>query len=413
VRVRHLFLVAALTLAAPVSASAETSCGSAPANTNIPNGAVFLSSSPGPVYSVLNAVGEYRSHSGISHGSGWYTHSSMRQPGVRDWDDSEVSCGLLPDWCCSGPLKASQLRDGYPGLAQVNGGALYAYYYEGNYWDGGGRPQWGWGGSGYEGLFLAYQRSLNASYVDDGRGATIANWLWSTAPYSVAYNGSTYFYRVGLYGSGTTSGNYSFYQYRDYEGINRNVADWYGAGKPTWNNGTVCSTSLAYGQAKALGAGAEIWNVRSYYHDYVSWADNAYDHARVVNGINALYNSIYSECHDSNTFTNGWDGFVTDLASASCFEPICDDAARQTANCFTAGECWHDGDKWAQVRDWTWQGPGPLDDNGWSITRSISPDNIGGWSGWQYGGQHHSVWGRDGSQTVLWNSGGSVYGCWN
>jgi hypothetical protein len=64
------------------------------------------------------------------------------------------------------------------------------------------------------------------------------------------------------------------------------------------------------------------------------------------------------------------------------------------------------------MRDWTWQSPGPSDDNGWAITRSISPDNIGGWNGWPYGGTNQSAWGRDGSQTVTWNSGGSVYGCW-
>jgi hypothetical protein len=413
VRVRHVLFAAALVLAYPLSANAETGCGSAPAGTNIPSGAVFLSSYPGPVYSVLSAVGEYRSHSGIAHGTGWYTHSSTRQPGQRDWDDSEVSCGLLPDWCCQGPLKGSQLRDGYPGMSQTTGGGLYAYYYEGSYTDGGGRPGFGGTASGYGGLFLSYQRSLNTSYVDDGRGTTIANWLWGTAPYSVAYDGSNFFYRVGFYGSGTSWSNYSFYQYRDYEGINQYTADWYGAGQPTWNHGGVCSTALAYAQAKALGGGAaEIWNIRNYYTDYVSNKYNAYDHARFVNGVNSLYNAIYTQCHDNNLWNNGWDGFVTDLGSAACFEAICDDAARQVANCFTAGQCYNDSDRWAQMRDWTWQSPGPSDDNGWAITRSISPDNIGGWSGWPYGNSYQSVWGRDTSQTVTWNSGGSIYSCW-
>ena len=81
---------------------------------------------------------------------------------------------------------------------------------------------------------------------------------------------------------------------------------------------------------------------------------------------------------------------------------ICDDAARQVRNCMSAGRCDTDSSSvWSSVAN-----------DGTTVARSISPDRLGGWSGHPYTGAGVSVWAYDTSNTVQWNSGGSVYGCW-
>src|SRR5690242_882756 len=86
---------------ASTEARAETACGSVGGGWNAPNGAVVLTTGPGIIKSVVNGVGEYYSHSMISHGVGsWVTHETMRQPDKRGW----------PDLCDGGPLNHDQLR---------------------------------------------------------------------------------------------------------------------------------------------------------------------------------------------------------------------------------------------------------------------------------------------------------------
>jgi len=377
-KTRVLLTIAAL-LALPIEAQAGvgTKCGSSPAGTNVPNGAVFLSSGAGPVLATLSAVGEARSHSGISHGNGWYTHSTMYEPQTRDWDDSETSCGVFGDYCCQGPLKGSQLQNGYPGSSQINGGGLYAFYYL----------------NGAAVNFFYYQRSMDPNYNVDTRGASVANWLWNSSNY--AWVGTGGFYRVGFTGV-TPYAQYSFYQYRDYQNINN--------GSVPWNYGDVCSTTMAYAQQQS-GMGV-VNNTRS--HNQVAGVVNSYDHTYVVAGLNALYNAVKQDCDDGSDLLH-------DIGAAlTCWEDICDDAARQVANCFSDGihgHCYDDSDTWKGIRDNRWPS-GPVDGNGYSITKSVSPDNIGGWGGWGWGSTPGaSVWSRDGNQGVAWNSGGSVYGC--
>src|SRR5881394_313578 len=88
-----------LAFAGNAYATSSVACGSQPAGNNIPGGAQFFSRAAGPVKGAIDGVGEYRTHSGISHGNGWYTHSTMFEPSRRDWDDSETSCGLAGDYC--------------------------------------------------------------------------------------------------------------------------------------------------------------------------------------------------------------------------------------------------------------------------------------------------------------------------
>jgi hypothetical protein len=389
---RPVLIAATLALVLPATARAEdVACGWSPADTNVPNGSIFMSRGSGPIKAVIDAVGEYRTHSGISHGNGWYTHSTTFQANQRDWADSETSCGVFGDYCCQGPLKGFELQNGYPGAGQIKGGALYKYYYSNN------GP--GYGGSANYGdtAFIYYQRSLDANWAVTTAGADIANWLWSRSNYAYVtsrVDGNSGFYRTGFTGV-TPYTQYLFYQYRDLQNINY--------GNVPWDYGNVCSTELAYAQQQAKGQ--VINNYRSYYG---AGPANSYNHDRLVNGLNQLYNAVSSECSGGLGF---WTGIGVGL---TCWEDICDDAGRQVSNCFADGingHCYNDSDRWAQIRDWQWQG-GPVDSNGYAITVSISPDNLGGWSGWGYGQPSHSVWGRDGSQQVYWNSGGSVYGCW-
>src|SRR3954463_7418565 len=61
------------------SDTSDIACGSAPAGWNVPNGSIVLSrGGEGPVTAVLDAVGEYRTHSMLSHGpGGQVTHETM------------------------------------------------------------------------------------------------------------------------------------------------------------------------------------------------------------------------------------------------------------------------------------------------------------------------------------------------
>ncbi len=367
------------------SASDAVACGSSPGGTNIPNGAVFLSQGSGPVMATLAAVGEARSHSGISHGNGWYTHSTTYEPRIRDWDDSECSCGWITgDYCCQGPLKGFELQNGYPGASQITAGGLYNFYYNVK--------------NGVAPNFLYYQRSLTAG-APDARGAAVANWLWSNSTYAWVtsrQDGGQGFFRVGFTGV-TPYSQYSLYQYRDYENINN--------GGIPWNYGAVCSTQLAYAQQQA-GKGV-VNNTRS--HHAVPGVPNSYTHDYVVAGLNALYNSVYNDCSDGNGFLESVGVFFT----CSGETDICDDAARQVSNCFADGKsgvCYNDGNRAEQVKNNQWPG-GPVDASGYSIAKSISPDNIGGWSGWAHSTPTASVWSSDGNQPVNFNTGGSVYSC--
>lgn len=314
-----------------------------------------LTRSNGPIRAVINAVGEYRTHSFISHGNGWTTHSTAYSPGRPGW----------PDYC-STPLKPAELERGYPGASQIDMGALYQFYY-----GGGGAIEAFW-----------YQRSPAS-----GAGNTVQSWLWTSSNYTwVAskQDSSRGLYRVGF--SWTPNVNYVLYQYRDSQNIQ-------GGNEYTEDTGAVCSTYLAYAQNRA-GQGTISNN-------------NTYNHSQTVAGINAIYNAVENECNSSAGF---WGGVA---AGITCFEGVCDDAARQVTNCFTRGICNSDNDSYyRQVRDNLWP-PGPTDSAGWSTAVSISPDAIGGWAGHSWGpAAPNPVWSWDGSQSVIWNSSGSVYSCW-
>jgi hypothetical protein len=355
------------------SGTTDAACGYTSATANLPAGAVGLSNGDGPIRSILESVGEYRTHSLISHGNGWYTHSTMYTPGRPGW----------PDYC-STPLEPSELQNGYPGASQVNEGGLYVFYHQ---------P----GGDGPTSFY--YQRSLAPNAA---AGDAIQSWLWYNAPYAWVgsrQDGGNGFYRVGfgpVNGPNTPYTQYVLYQYRNMEGIAAG-SGW------TYDYGNVCSTYLAYAQNQA-GFGT-ISN------------SNTYSHLQVVSGINALYSAVEDQCNNST-------GFWADVgAGITCLEGICDDAARQTANCFTDGangSCYTDDSRYytrvrdANLRDGSWSGwnKGPYDQAGYATAVAVSPDAIGGWNGHPWGTQApNPVWSADGNNTAQWNSPGNVYGC--
>jgi hypothetical protein len=334
---------------------ASTACGSSPAAWNAPDGALVLSRSQGPVGGTLSGVGEYRTHSMLAHGNGWVTHATMFSPTTTSW----------PTYC-STPLNPDELRNGYPGASIVSPGAIYAFLYG--------------GGSSVE--HIGYQRSCNSAQCPSDDGSDIANWLWNSSPYEWATSradGNQGLYRL-LVGTPPRATNYSLFQYRLIEGVN--------FGSVAWNNGAVCSTFLAYAQ---------------YMADKRAVTAYTYPHDAVVNAMNGLMGAVENECREGIGF---WKNIAVNV---TCFENICDDAARQVANCMSVGRCDTDdddpGNTFAGVRD-----------NPTSTATSISPDRLGGWSGhpWEgyLEGSGVSVWAADTEQAVQWNSGGNVYGCW-
>ncbi len=329
------------------SDTSDVACGSSPSGWNAPNGSLVLNrGGEGPVTAVLDAVGEYRTHSMLSHGPGGaVTHETMHSPGINGW----------PTYC-STPLRVGELRDGYPGASRVNQGAIYRFLY------GGGSLQ-----------FIAYQRSRTSAGYDNN-GASVTNWILSymgtTTATSKQDSGQTF---QRYFGPNGYLLNYVLYQYRDLGNVNY--------GGVGWNNGMVCSTMIAHSQYRA-GFGA------------VNAA--TYTHSQLVTAGNALYNSVESECNSGLGFWKGIGSTIT------CFEGICDDAARQVRNCMAGGRCDTDSSS-------VWSG---IANDGNTVARSISPDRLGGWSGHPYTGTGVSVWAYDSSNTLSWNSGGSVYGCW-
>jgi len=283
--------VSALALAGNAQASGE--CGSTAAGWNAPNGAVVFDRGPGPIRDVLDAVGEYRTHSMLSHGPGaGVTHATMKNPDQTSWPT-----------VCTTPVNSGQLRYGYPGLEQVNQGGIYMYMFG----DGSG-PDWtGW------------------QQGDPAHAALIGDSLWYNHPFVSDISRADPNQYVDRPVRNGYRVNYSLFQYRDLETaaqIPGNAA----------NNGIVCSTFMAYAHAYA-GRG--------------DVTPHTYSHAQIANGSNSLYTGIYNECRESL----GW--FQNAALTVACpFFNVCGNAGNQVANCMSANNCESsDGRHWKAVRD--------------------------------------------------------------
>lgn len=274
-------------------ALAEGECGWTSAGWNAPNGAVVFDRGAGPIRDVLDAVGEYRTHSILSHGPGaGVSHATMRDPDQNGWPT-----------VCSRPLNDNQLRYGYPGLEQVNQGGIYMYMYG----DGGG-PEWtGW------------------QQGNPAQAAIVGDSLWYNHPFVSdvsrhdAYQVIDRPLRHGMRVS------YSLFQYRNQEAVHQLPSN-------SANNGMVCSTFLAYAHIYA-GRG-EV-------------TPHTYSHALIANASNSLYTGIFNACKQSF----GW--FEDAVLTVACpFYNVCGNAGNQVANCMSANRCdTSDGNIWKGVRD--------------------------------------------------------------
>jgi hypothetical protein len=392
--------VLTLVVAAPARAgSSDTSsvaCGSAPAGWSAPKGALVTHSAGGPVHAVLEAIGESRTHSMMSHGpGGWVTHSTMFDPGTTGW----------PTYCDT-PVRANEMRHGFPGASQVNQGAIYTYLF-------------GTGSTHYVGYTIAPSGAMRTAASD------AADYAWFVMPYTTvtsSRDGNQAFYRLGETekracqwnnwntsaqnncpaewlgtGDGCDCGcqvedpdciidsnfhpiEYSFFNYLDVQG--RPYSE------RTLDHGSECASFLA--SVYRLDAG-----------DYVEPA--TYSHAQTVAAGNSLYNSVYNECRSG---LGDWGNIG---AAVTCAFPffdldICDDAARQVRNCFI------DPNQCNSSSSSPWNN---LVNNAGVMARSISPDRLVGSGGhFPPGSTHTGPWARQPETAVQWNSGGNVYGCW-
>jgi hypothetical protein len=386
---KHLLLVGAMVVGGvPSVGRADTVCGSTSAGWNVPYGATAFIQGPGPIKDVLTAVGEYRSHSMLSHGpGGWVTHStSVTPPASSD----RGFCGSE----CANPIDANFLHNSMPGLETVNQGAIYNFIY---------------GGSGNS--FIAYQNGgananalgnviWSSQFSQSGYGW----WDWSDSSntvYGLAYNGSKV--------------HYGWNQYMNLQ----NAAH----GQPGLDTGLVCSTSLATWQHVALSGTA------GYSGDV---APRTYP--SISGAANALYNSVYNECEGVNGFFSSLGSALQQIGmtalcgtcGAGCAlcgigigcgnmpsydgDP-CDEAADQVVNTFATNSAGY-GDNCNYDNEYRWKGVAAN-----SSATSASPDDVACWNGNGTGapcsGSGSSIWGYDVNQTVQWNSGGSQYGCWD
>jgi hypothetical protein len=360
-------LVAVAAHASP--ARAEVVCGRTSAGWNVPNGGAVFEEAPGVIQGVLSAVGEYRTHSMLSRGpDGWVTHATSLTPPVNS-DRSFLGSE------CSAPISVQFLRAATPGLETVGQGAIYTFLY------GNGPVD-----------FIAYQGAQQG--VPGGSNSAVGNtfvgtgmtWVqqWSTSDrsqvvFSEAYNG--------------TPIHYGWYQYMNLQGVAQGV--------PGVNTGVVCSTSLALWQHDALAG------TPGYTGDVVP---RSYPPKVIGPAATALYNGVYNECKtQTGDMFASFGAFLQSVGTCSlCLNcNICNVAANQMVNCFSANDC-------GSSSAGEWQGV--VNRN---TAVSISPDDIACWnnpangSGAPCAGAGSSIWGWDYNETVQWNSGGNNYSCWN
>jgi hypothetical protein len=260
-------------------------CGSSSAGWNAPNGSsVMVRSSGGPINVIIDLIGEYYTHSMMSHGPGynkWLSHTTMETPGihVNIFGDDHVDL--------------QELRTGWPGPAQVNMGAAYT--------------------------FLYVNGGAASVRVHNGNSATAnaASWMWDSLPYcnnissGVCYVGvyseeeNQVFYIIGRKQNGTTYRHgYGFHQYsNDYQ-----VARGSDTSAPGWNQH--CTTFISW----ALAVTGNSTGMTS-----TTYPKNGVAISTITNN---LHNSVEDQCDDGA----GWFGglFVN-----------CGDIADQIVNCFT------------------------------------------------------------------------------
>jgi hypothetical protein len=338
---------ALLVLGAAAPAAAEQACGYSSSGWNAPNGAVVFSRGEGgPIAAVLTTLGEYRTHSMLSHGPGKaVTHSTMRTPQQNGWPS-----------LCQTPIKPDQLRYGYPGLERVNQGGIYRFLY-------------GADTSDQASKFVGYQLG------DPARAANVADhvlWDYGLVARASLADASQTVYQVWARGGVPP---YGMYQYRDIEGTHE--------GGDAINNGMVCSTFLAFAHRNAGDALVTPYT---------------YDHGLIASAANALYSTVRGECKS----TLGFWGNIGASVGCPVFWDVCANAGNQVVNCMATNGCGSsNGSTWRAVRDdpnATATSISPDRLGGWS-GHSWGGENDAVWSAdwnnpvqWNSGGNVYGCW---------------------
>ena len=402
----------------PQASAGQSTCGSTSAGWNVPAGDPVFVSGPGPIDSVLSAVGEYRSHSMLSNGpDGWVTHATSVTPPTN----SDLSPYYTP-FCsscgseCWNPISPGFLTNSMPGLETVSQGAIYEFLYSGS--NGVANAS---NGIGPGENFIAYQRSYDyasgntsANAVNTisfgGTGMAWSGWWSGTGLGNNGESGDGSQYVWGRTYNGSQV-HYGWYQYMNVQGTPQGV--------PGVNTGVVCSSSLALWQHDANVAGS----IPGYTGDV-----KARTYGNLSAAANALWNGVQSECSSSTGWFSNFTGFLTNLGwSGLCVgvtgytQGVCGQAADQMVNCFAANNCGNTSSPGAYFGNYNTKNNGNAQwesvVNSGAAAVGISPDDIGCWNsngtGAPCSGAGSSIWGWDGSQTVQWNSGGSNYSCWD
>lgn len=290
---KRLLYVCAVIFGVSAQAS-ERVCGWVSAAWNVPNGGAVFNRAPGPVANVMDALGEWRTHSMLSHGPGVaVTHSTAKKPDTQGWP---AVCGT--------PLRPDQLASGYPGVATISQGAIYNFLYGDT--DPTLRTSW-----------LRYQLGNPTA------AATIADSIWYAEYFAdrSTVDSTVEIDRPALRGARVP---YTFYQYRNIEGTH--------TGGASWQNGMACSTFLAYAHNLA-GQGT----VPAY----------TYSHRQLQAAANGIFTGVRDECRASTGF---WGSLG--LALVCPFYDVCSNAASQVTNCMGAARCdTSDENIWHSIRD--------------------------------------------------------------
>jgi hypothetical protein len=367
-------ILVSLALATPILAFGRLAhaenCGTIAASWNVPKGgAVFLVSGPGPITSVINGVGETRTHSMLSLGGSRVIHATMHNPPARDPSD---------DGFCSVPLFPDQLKLGQPGATNISTSAAYAY------------------ASGAVSITYQNGNIFGPGTINDDQGkdvANTANTFKLDPPITIALPPgpgrppppvSDYPHYLLL--DGTNHAPYQLYQYMWPQ--LRNLG-WV----PSVGDGVVCSTLLSFFQGRLASGGG--------FGAPDTIDTHPYTHTATTNAGYALYDAVKSECQ-SNFEDSFWSSAEAYIYCG--FRDPCAHAAAQVRNCMALGVC-DDGD------------PDPFDaqvSNPSFAANSISPDWLAGYvSGQNWNGPHQSVWAKDYGHPVTWSTGGSTYACWD
>ena len=356
----------------------EPHCFATAPNWNAGKGAIVSGISPGPIAAVLNAVGESRTHTMISNET-WATHSTTRVPSIvvahiGNWPLSTID---LPN--PSMPLQPTELAQGSPGFSQFNMGGAYAYWSTAT-------QTWRQNTGG-----LTAPGCGNICQV---KGA--ADWLWWNAPYDTVptSNGNIY------YSLNSPAGHlpYGFHQYMD--GGDR-VAG--GESQDRTHEGIVCSQVPAYAykhyvdtSQPVISGGPQVIT------------PHTYSQGETANAGNSLWWSVYNDCRGQNGgfwtgIGNALIGLTTDI---NILDTTCNHAAWQVLNCFFLGED-PNGGGCKSIASSPWNAY-QADGNRMGA-QSVSPDEA---MGLIAGRPKTGPWAWLTQSQLLWNGGGSTYGCY-